>query len=287
MNERSIKTWSIPCGPATLTLGHRTHVMGILNVTPDSFSDGGKWIDQDMAVARAMEMLAEGADIIDVGGESTRPGHTPVEANEEMRRIVPVIAAIREKAPTAIISVDTYKGRVAEAALEAGANMINDVWGLLNDPEIARVAARHQAPTVVMHNQEGTQYEDLMHDIIRALRRSIRTAVTAGLPPELIMIDPGIGFGKTALQNLDVMRDLDQLRVLGRPILIGTSRKSTIGKVLGGLPPAERVEGTAATVAVGIANGADIVRVHDVRYMKRVAIMTDAMVRPGRGGFTG
>jgi dihydropteroate synthase len=287
VHERAVKTWTIPCGPTALTLGHRTHIMGILNVTPDSFSDGGQFLDVARAVARTLEMVAEGADIIDVGGESTRPGHTPVDAEEEIRRVVPVIRAIRAAAPAAVISIDSFKARVVEAALEAGANIINDVWGLLHDPDMARVAARFQAPTIVMHNQEGTHYEDLVHDVIRSLRRSIRTAVAAGLPPELIMIDPGIGFGKTPMQNLDLMRDMAELKVLGRPILLATSRKGTIGKVLGGLPPQERVEGTAATVAIGIANGADIVRVHDVQHMKRVAMMTDAIVRPGRGGFQG
>lgn len=285
MFERSTKTWSIPCGPATLELGRRTCIMGILNVTPDSFSDGGRYAAIAPAIERALEMRAEGADILDVGGESTRPGSQAVDADEELRRIIPVIRGIRAAAPDAIISIDTYKAVVAEAALQAGANLINDVWGLLKDPEIAGVAAKYQAPTVVMHNQEGTRYRELIHDIIASLRRSIRLAAAAGLPPDLLMIDPGIGFGKTVTQNLEVLRDLNELSVLGRPVLLGTSRKSTIGKVLGGLPVEERLEGTAATVALGIAAGADIVRVHDVKYMKRVALMTDAIVRPGRGGF--
>jgi dihydropteroate synthase len=287
MYQHAPKTWTIPCGSATLTLGQRTVIMGILNVTPDSFSDGGQWIDAGEAVAHAKAMIEDGADIIDIGGESTRPGHAPVDTDEELRRVIPVIQALRHQIPNAIISIDTYKAQVADAALNAGANMINDVWGFLRDPDMARVAARHQAPSIVMHNQEGTEYEDLIHDIIRSLRRSIRTAVAAGLPPELIIIDPGVGFGKTPMQNLDVMRDLAQLRVLGRPILLATSRKSTIGKVLGGLPVEERLEGTAATVALGIAQGAEMVRVHDVKAMKRVAVMTDAIVRPGRGGFVG
>lgn len=287
MYQHAPKTWTIPCGPATLTLGQRTVIMGILNVTPDSFSDGGQWIDVGQAVSHAQQMIADGADIIDIGGESTRPGHAPVDTDEELRRVIPVIQALRNQVPNAILSIDTYKAQVADAALNAGANIINDVWGFLRDPDMARVAARHQAPSIVMHNQEGTEYEDLIHDVIRSLRRSIRTAVAAGLPPELIIIDPGVGFGKTPLQNLDVMRDLAMLRVLGRPILLATSRKSTIGKVLGGLPVEERLEGTAATVALGIAQGAEIVRVHDVKPIKRVAVMTDAIVRPGRGGFTG
>jgi dihydropteroate synthase len=283
--ERTFKSWTLPCGSQTLTIGQRTLVMGILNVTPDSFSDGGQYNDIDRAVARALEMLAEGADIIDVGGESTRPGHTPVDAEEELARVIPVVRAIRQAAPQAVISVDTYKARVAEAAIQAGANMINDVWGFLREPELARVCARHQVPAVLMHNQEGTVYQDLIHDIIRSLRRSIRIGVAAGLPPELMIIDPGFGFGKTPAQNLDTLKYLHELQVLGRPILIGTSRKSTIGKVLGGVPVSERLEGTAATVAIGIAHGADIIRVHDVKAMKRVAMVADAIVRPERGGF--
>lgn len=287
MHSRTWKTWKLPCGPTALELGTRTYVMGILNVTPDSFSDGGRFLDIERAVEHAKEMIAAGADIIDIGGESTRPGHTPVSADEELRRVVPVIEGIRRAVPDAVISVDTYKAAVADAAVSAGATMINDVWGLLHDPDIAGVAAKHQVPVVVMHNQEGTVYTDLIHDIIAALRRSIRTAVAAGLPPDLVIIDPGIGFGKTAVQNLEVMQHLAELQVLGRPILLGTSRKSTIGKVLGGLPVEERVEGTAATVALGIAHGADLVRVHDVKAMKRVVTMTDAIIRPGRGGFQG
>ncbi|MGE5675145.1 MAG: dihydropteroate synthase [Mycobacterium leprae] len=278
------KTWSIPCGPATLQLGTRTMIMGILNATPDSFSDGGSYSTVDAAVARGLEMLAEGADIIDIGGESTRPGYAVIDTPVEMERVLPVIRALRQAAPQAIISVDTTKAEVADAAIAAGANIINDQWGLQRDPNMAEVAARHQAPVIIMHNQKSTEYEDLIHDIIRFFRRSIRIGVAAGLPPELIIVDPGIGFGKTPAQNLDAMKEMAQLMVLGRPIMLATSRKSTIGKVLGGLPVNERVEGTAATVAVGIMNGAEIVRVHDVKYMKRVAMMTDAIVRPGRGG---
>lgn len=285
MNSQVARSWRIPCGPQTLELGQRTYIMGILNVTPDSFSDGGRFNDLDRAVARAKEMLAEGADIIDIGGESTRPGHTEVDAEEEIRRVIPVVRAIGQALPNAVMSVDTYKAQVAEAALEAGAHMINDVWGLQRDPDMARVVAQYQAPTVVMHNQDSTDYRDLMQDIVDALQRSIDAAVKAGLPSEFVIVDPGIGFGKTPVQNLDCMRDMSRLKVLGCPILLGTSRKSTIGKVLGGLPPGDRVEGTAATVAIGIANGADIVRVHDVKQMKRVAMMADAIVRPSRGGW--
>jgi dihydropteroate synthase len=276
------KTWQIPCGPHLLHLGTRTHIMGILNVTPDSFSDGGRYEGVERAVAGALALLEEGADLIDVGGESTRPGHSPVLVGEEIDRVIPVIEGIRKAAPNAIISIDTYKAVVAEAAVAAGAHIINDVWGLRRDPAMAGVAARHQVPVVIMHNQDGTEYVDLMHDIIRSLRQSIRIAVAAGIPPDLLLIDPGIGFGKTVAQNLNVLREMALLRVLGRPILLGTSRKSTIGKVLGGLPVEERLEGTAATVALGIASGVEIVRVHDVKQMKRVAMMADAIVRPVR-----
>lgn len=282
MEER---IWTIPYRGGALILGRRTLVMGILNVTPDSFSDGGKWLDPGAAEARAWEMVEEGADIIDIGGESTRPGHTPVPAEEELRRVLPVIRRLVQGGLPVPISVDTMKARVAEACLDAGAHIINDVWGLQRDPEMARVAARYQAPVVAMHNQEGTAYRDLLGDITAFFRRSLAIAAEAGLPPELVILDPGIGFGKTATQNLDLLRDLRHFTALGRPLLVGTSRKSTIGKVLGGLPPEERLEGTAATVAIAIANGAEIVRVHDVRAMVRVARMTDAIVRPGRGGW--
>lgn len=279
--------WSIPCGPRTLELGRRTQIMGILNVTPDSFSDGGRYTDVDRAVTHALRMVEEGADIIDIGGESTRPGHIPVDAGEEMRRVVPVIQAVRQAAPGVLISIDSYKAAVAEAALAAGADLLNDVWGMQKDLAMAQVAARHKAPVVVMHNQEGTAYQDLIGDMLAFFRRSLALAQEAGLAADLVILDPGIGFGKGPLQNLEVLQRLAEFSVLERPILLGTSRKSTIGKVLGGLPPEERVEGTAATVALGIAYGADIVRVHDVRQMKRVAVMTDAIVRPGRGGFEG
>ncbi len=279
--------WRISCRGRSLELGTRSVIMGILNVTPDSFSDGGHWTDPERAVARALHMLEEGADIIDIGGESTRPGYEPVPADEEMRRVLPVIAALRRAAPDAIISVDTQKAAVAEAALGAGADMINDIWGLQGDPEMVQVAARWQCPVVVMHNQHGTEYRELMGDIKAFFRRSLALAAAAGLPGDLIILDPGVGFGKTPLQNLEVIRRLGELRELDRPLLLGVSRKSTIGKVLGGLPPEERLEGTAAAVAIGIMGGADILRVHDVRAMKRVAQVADAIVRPGRGGFEG
>jgi dihydropteroate synthase len=256
-------------------------------VTPDSFSDGGQFVDLQTAVLRALTMKAEGADIIDIGGESTRPGHTVIDEASEIERVAPAIRAVRMALPDVLISIDTYKASVAEAALEAGADIINDIWGLQRDRQMAAVAAKYGAPVIVMHNQEEPVYHDLIHDMVAFFRRSIRIAVEAGLTPDRLIIDPGFGFGKTPVQNLDLLRRMGELKLLGRPILLGTSRKSTIGKILGGLPPEERFEGTAATVAIGIHNGAEIVRVHDVQAIKRVAQVTDAIVRPGRGGFTG
>lgn len=261
--------------------------MGILNVTPDSFSDGGQFVDLQSAVLHALRMKAEGAEIIDIGGESTRPGHTEVDEETEIARIVPAVRAVRMALPDLVISVDTYKASVAEAALAAGADIINDIWGLQRDRHMASVAAKYGAPVIVMHNQDEPLYHDLIHDLVAFFRRSIRIAVDAGLAPDRIIIDPGFGFGKTPMQNLELLRRMSDLKLLGRPILLGTSRKSTIGKVLGGLPPQERLEGTAATVAIGIQNGAEIIRVHDVQAMGRVARMTDAILRPGHGGFTG
>ena len=265
------------CGPLTLEWGSRTYVMGIVNVTPDSFSGDGLAHDADAALEQALRFQAEGADIIDVGGESTRPGHTPVDADEEIRRVVPVIRllASRLRIP---ISVDTYKHDVAREAVAAGASMINDVWGLKREPALAELAAREGVPIVLMHNQTGTNYADLLPDVIASLRASMDAALSAGVQPENIILDPGLGFGKTTEHNLELLRRLSELTALGRPLLVGTSRKSTIGLVLE-LPVEERLEGTAATVALAIANGADVVRVHDVKAMTRVAKMSDAVVR--------
>lgn len=257
--------------------GERTYIMGVINVTPDSFSgDGVAGRPQD-ALEQALAFESEGADLIDVGAESTRPGHTPISTEEELERLLPVldILASRVKLP---LSVDTYKATVARRALEAGVSMINDVWGLKADPELGRVAAERRVPLVLMHNQHGTDYRDLMGDILASLRRSVGRALEAGVPRENIIVDPGIGFGKTPGQNLVVLRRLRELRSLGYPLLVGTSRKSVIGYVLD-LPVEERLEGTAATVALSIAEGADMVRVHDVKAMVRVARMCDAIVR--------
>ena len=256
--------------------------MGVINVTPDSFSNDGVGDDVEAAVRVASEFQENGADIIDVGGESTRPpgiygGSEPVSADEELSRVLPMIEAIRGETDLPV-SIDTYKATVAQAAVEAGASMINDVWALQRDPEMLRVAADAEVPVVLMHNQVGTEYNDVVPDVIEGLRRRVDAAVEGGVRAENIIVDPGMGFGKTAEQNLEILRRLDEFESLVLPLLVGMSRKSTIGYVLD-LPVEERVEGTAATVALSIAGGADIVRVHDVKEMSRVARMTDAVVR--------
>jgi dihydropteroate synthase len=265
------------CGKHKLPIGEKTYIMGILNITPDSFSDGGKFNNVESAVKKAKHMIENGADIIDIGGESTRPGHKPVDAIEEINRVVPVIE-ILAKEINVPISVDTSKAIVAEKALKAGAHIVNDVWGLQKDPELADVVARYSAGVVMMHNQDNSEYNDLMGDIVKFLRNSIEIAEKAGIRRENMVVDPGIGFGKNLDHNLEVMRRLKELSSLNLPVLLGTSRKSLIGNILD-LPVDERLEGTAATVTLGIANGADFVRVHDVREIARVVRMTDAMVR--------
>ena len=262
--------------------GSRTFVMGVINMTPDSFSGDGICDDVDIALRMAVRFQQEGADLIDVGGESTRPqamysGSKPVSDVEELARVIPVIAALRREIDVPI-SIDTYKATVAAEAMRAGASMINDVWGFKRDPDMAGVAAASGTPVVLMHNQDHTRYDDLVPDIISELRRMTDDAMRLGVRPENIILDPGMGFGKTAEHNLEILRRLDEFAVLERPLLIGMSRKSTIGYVLD-LPVEERVEGTAATVALSIARGADIVRVHDVKEMVRVARMSDAIVR--------
>jgi dihydropteroate synthase len=261
-----------------LELGRKTLIMGILNVTPDSFSDGGDFISPDAAMERVRKMIEEGADIIDVGGESSRPGHERITEEEELRRVIPVIRRIREESDI-LISLDTIRSRVAEEALKAGTNIINDIWGLQLDREMADVARRFDAPVIVMHNQDGTEYDGDMVDSMKGFfRRSIEIADRAGLRRDLIILDPGFGFGKTARQNLDLMPRISELLELNYPILLGTSRKSMINMVLN-LPPKERVEGTIATTVLGIVQGVDIVRVHDVLENARAAAMTDACVR--------
>ncbi len=270
-------------GPVTFAWGARTYVMGIVNVTPDSFSGDGLLRDAvepgPSVVDQARRMVRDGADLLDVGGESTRPGHEPVDEAQEIARVVPAIRAIREALPGVPISVDTTKPTVAEAALDAGADCINDIWGVGPSDALSRLAAQRHVPYVLMHNRAEARYDDVVAEVVADLARAIERAVAAGVPREAIVVDPGIGFGKTMAHNLALLRDLAALQVLRRPILLGTSRKSTIGRVLGGVPAGERLEGTLATTALGIAAGTDIVRVHDVRENVRVARMCDAILR--------
>lgn len=307
---------SLNIGSQTLVWGERTYVMGILNITPDSFSgdgllppitlepsrlglggvsaeEAGKDSRKPLELARAF--LGSGADLLDIGGESSRPGAQPVTAAQEMARVIPVIHAIVSEFPDALLSIDTYKAQVAEAALQAGARLINDIWGLRADPGMAPLAAHYQAPVILMHNRSnpasvevreqlgnaytGSNYTDFLEDVQRDLMGSVDIARRAGVPDEHIILDPGIGFGKSIEQNMELIRHLDKIRDLGFPVLLGPSRKSFIGYTLN-LPLDQRLEGTAAAVAVAITRGADIIRVHDVEAMKRVAKMTDALVRP-------
>lgn len=279
--ERLLKkpTEKIHLGGHTYLLGSKTLIMGILNVTPDSFSDGGRFNHLEKALGQAYKIAEEGADIIDIGGESTRPGSRQITVDEELKRVMPVIKALKNDSNFKLpISIDTYKAAVAEQAMECGVEMLNDVWGLKKDKEIGKIAARYNVPICLMHNRHSTEYEDLIPNLIAELEESIDLAHRFGLDDNKIIIDPGIGFGKTLEQNLEIMLHLRSLCSLGYPLLLGTSRKSMIGKTLD-LPVEERLEGTAATVACGIAAGADIVRVHDVMQMKRVAVMTDTMIR--------
>jgi dihydropteroate synthase len=256
--------------------GSRTYVMGIVNVTPDSFSGDGLGTDIDAAIEQGLRMVSEGADMIDVGGESTRPGHEPVTAAQEIQRVDAVVRRLAADAGVPV-SIDTYKEEVAARAIEGGATILNDVWGLTRSPAISELAARHGSALVLMHNQEGTDYPgDLMEEIKRFLSVAAARAMAAGVPREKVILDPGIGFGKTADHNWEVMQRLDELRELGHPILIGTSRKSFIGKLLD-LPVTERLEGTEATVVAAVLRGADIVRVHDVLQMTRAVRVADRM----------
>ncbi|HET9920119.1 MAG TPA: dihydropteroate synthase [Ktedonobacteraceae bacterium] len=274
-------------GEHRLDWGKQTHVMGVINVTPDSFSgDGiaGDTLSMDAvvqhAVQLAQEFVAEGATLIDVGGESTRPHFAPIPAEQELERVLPVIQALYAALPGQVmISIDTYKAEVARLALDAGACIINDIWGLRRDPGMAALASERGVPVILMANMRDYQKHEIVSDVIRFLSGSIDLALAAGVAWEHIIVDPGIGFGTTPQENLTLLHRLGELRALARPILLGTSRKSTIGLVLGGLPPSERIEGTAATVALGIAQGADIVRVHDVHEMMRVVKMSDAIIR--------
>jgi dihydropteroate synthase len=263
--------------------------MGVVNVSPDSFSGDGI-TDAEEAVARAKQLASEGADIVDIGGESTRPGSSPVSSDEELRRMIPVVKRLAQETSVPL-SVDTYKLEVARQALNAGANIINDIWGLQKEPRLAELAAQKGVPIVLMSNQRDSPCRDIMSAVVSDLRRAIKQALSAGVPWGNIIIDPGIGFGKTQQQNLEILQHLEELKALGRPILLGSSRKSFIGWVLdltpqqrpenvAFVPPGDpRLEGTAATIAIGIAKGTDIVRVHDVKEMARVCKMSDAIVR--------
>lgn len=265
------------CGNTDLQLGNRTLIMGILNVTPDSFSDGGLWDDPDKAVEHALQMAADGADIIDIGGESTRPGHKPVGLEEELARVLPVIESIHRAAPHIPLSIDTYKAEVARQAIAAGAHIINDIWGCKADSEMAAVAAAADCPIILMHNREDREYTNLSADMSADLKESIDLALAAGVKPANIILDPGIGFAKDFNENLQAMMLLDGLTEFSYPLLLATSRKKFIRTVLD-LPSDDVVEGTAATVAFGIAQGCQIVRVHDVSLIKRTVKMCDAML---------
>ena len=277
INNNRIST-VLKCKEFDLVLGQETKIMGILNATPDSFSDGGQYEDTQSALNHGIQMIKEGADIIDVGGESTRPGSEPVDAKQEIRRVIPVIDTLK-KYINKPLSIDTYKAEVAEAAIEAGANMVNDVWGLQKDPEMAAVIAHHQVPVVIMHNQDSTVYDkDILESMIDYFNRSLEIAKAAGIKRDQIILDPGIGFGKNLKQNQEVMDRLEELHIFKLPILLGISRKSIIGMSLD-LPPHERIEGTIALNALGISKGVDIIRVHDVKENLRGARMMDAIVR--------
>ncbi len=264
-------------GPRDFVWGERTYVMGIVNVSPDSFSGDGI-ADPDEAVAHGKRLVAEGADLLDVGGQSTRPGFEEVPVEEEVRRVAPVIARLVRETDVPV-AVDTYKPEVAAAALDAGAHLVNDIHGFRLHPEMAQLVADAGVPAIVMHNQRGRPFRDVIEDVLAGLEETFTIAREADIRRERLIIDPGFGFGWTEEQNLELLRRLDELRALGRPILVGTSRKSTIGAALGGKPVGERQWGTAASCAVAIAHGADIIRVHDVREMAEVARVADAIVR--------
>ncbi|RSL29323.1 dihydropteroate synthase [Salibacterium salarium] len=267
------KNWS-------LDFSQKTYVMGILNVTPDSFSDGGRFNNQKTAVERAQEMVDQGADIIDVGGESTRPGFERVDGEEECSRVIPVIKELSASLNVPI-SIDTYKAETARQAIEAGADIINDVWGAKADKDMAQVAAQNDVPIILTHNRDNTEYQDIMKDIVQDIDESLSVCRDAGVKEERIILDPGIGFAKTYDQNLEVMRRLEEFTSLGYPVLLGTSRKSLISQTLD-LPAQDRVEGTGATISLGIERGAHIVRVHDVLEMSRTVKMMDAMLGKGK-----
>ena len=262
------------------TQGH-TYVMGILNVTPDSFSDGGRWNDRDKALRHVEEMVALGADVIDVGGESTRPGYTLISDEEEISRVVPVIEAIKERFDVPV-SLDTYKSAVAQAGIQAGADLINDIWGLKYDDKMAAVIANSGLPCCLMHNRKNTDYQDFMQDVAADLAETIRRAENAGIADEKIILDPGVGFAKSYEQNLEIINCLEELNMFGYPLLLGCSRKSVIGLTLD-LPADQRIEGTLVTTVMGVLKGCMFVRVHDVLENVRAIKMAEAILRGGRG----
>ena len=264
-------------GNKVLNLEEKTYIMGILNVTPDSFSDGGNYNNVELALKRAKEMIEEGVDIIDIGGESTRPGAEYVSEEEEISRVIPVIKAIKKELDV-LISVDTYKSKTAKAAILAGADIINDIWAFKKDEEMAKLVAEHNVTCVLMHNRENIPYNNIMEDVIKDLKESIEIAISNGVKKEKIILDPGIGFAKNYEENLIVMNNLQDIVRLGYPVLLATSRKSMIGKALD-LPVNERVEGTIATTVLGITKGCHMVRVHDIKENKRAAVMTDKIIR--------
>lgn len=279
MGNTNLYQTKLTCGPYNLPLGEKTLIMGILNATPDSFSDGGKYNEAERAVLRAKELVEQGADILDIGGESTRPGAEKVSLEQELERVIPVIQAISKEVQVPI-SIDTYKAEVAKQAIQAGAHIINDVWGAKGDPDMPAVAAELQVPIILMQNRKERDYHQLIPDMISDLFESITLVKRAGVKDENIILDPGIGFAKTFEDNIEVMQKLDHFHTLGYPLLLGTSRKRFIGHVLD-LPAEDRMEGTGATVCLGIQKGCHIVRVHDVKEIARMAKMMDAMLFEG------
>ena len=263
-------------GKKEFDLSHKCYIMGILNVTPDSFSDGGKFNSQDAALRHAEEMVRDGADIIDIGGESTRPGHQVIPDEEEIARVTPVIEAVKSRFDVPV-SIDTYKGGVAEAALQAGADLVNDIWGFRHDERVAELTARYGAACCLMHNRHEAVYSNYLEDVLTDLQECVRIAAKAGVPDDKIILDPGVGFGKTYEMNLEIMKHLEILHRLGYPVLLGTSRKSMIGLTLD-LPADDRVEGTLATTVIGVMKGCAFVRVHDIRENARVIRMTEAIL---------
>lgn len=278
-NNKSIKIDKGSGFPGyNINFGQRTYIMGIVNVTPDSFSDGGDFFSVEKAVNHAKEMIEQGADIIDIGGESSRPGHTRISTEEELKRVMPVVEKIIKETDT-VVSLDTIRSEVAEACLDCGVHIINDIWGLQEDSRMAEVVAKYDVPIIIMHNKKDTHYEkDIIEEMNEFFKKSIEIALDAGIGEDKIVLDPGIGFGKVFEQNIVVMRRLNEFKKLGYPILLGTSRKSMLGKILN-VPPKERLEGTLATTAIGIMQGVDIVRVHDVEENLKAVKVADAIFR--------